>query len=158
MKMIDVSGKLNKTLFLKSFVLFVCFLAGVGILLAPLVGGKFISYIIFMGMLGAITALGLNVFFGYCGQPNFGINAFCIIGAFTSVWLQEKVGLTFLVALAVSALINGVVARLLAIPLLRLRGHMLVLGTAAFGIVLSQSGELFPSFFGGRGASHSHRE
>ncbi len=92
----------------------------------------------------AILTLGLNIQWGYTGHLNFGIAGFFAIGAFTSAlfttsvptgtlaqYTQQAFGLEmpFLVGVAAAAVVTGVVALLIAVPVLRLRMDFLAIAT-----------------------------
>jgi branched-chain amino acid transport system permease protein len=88
-------------------------------------------------LLGAISALGFNLFFGYVGQVNFGPIAFYGIGAYACALMEMRMGIHWLIgALVVAPLAAALVSLLISIPILRLRGHGLALGTFAFAYVM----------------------
>ncbi len=84
----------------------------------------------------ALAAIGLNLHFGYTGLLNFGQVAFMLVGAYgvgiSVVKFGLPLGVSVLVAIAVSVLL----ALLLGIPTLRLRGDYLAIATIAVGEIL----------------------
>jgi branched-chain amino acid transport system permease protein len=88
-------------------------------------------------LLGAISALGFNIFFGYTGQVNFGPIAFYGIGAYSCALMEMRLGVPWLIgALLIAPLTAALVSLLLSIPILRLRGHGMALGTFAFAYMM----------------------
>src|SRR5262245_46237146 len=85
-----------------------------------------------------ILALGLLFLFGYCGQLAVGQAAFFAIGAYASALLTTIAHVNVWLGMVVGALGAGVVAGLVGIPILRLRGHYFALATLGFGEIVSQ--------------------
>lgn len=100
----------------------------------PFWTNPYILSIITMIGIYAILALGLNIFFGYCGQINFGAAACYAIGAYTSILIQNNLGWHFFAAIPAAMVAAGIAALIVGYPLLRLRGHTLALGTFAFAM------------------------
>ena len=86
--------------------------------------------------LHVILAVGLNLLMGYAGQISLGHAAFFGMGAYASAILTTRFGWPSLLALAAGLLVAGVIAWLLARPILRLRGHYLAMATLGFGIII----------------------
>lgn len=86
--------------------------------------------------LHAILAVGLNLLMGYAGQISLGHAAFFGMGAYTSAILTTRFGWPGLLALVAGLLVAGLLAWLLARPILRLRGHYLAMATLGFGIIV----------------------
>lgn len=84
--------------------------------------------------IAVIFALGLNLLFGYCGQISFGHAGFYAVGAYATAILAPMLG--YIPALLIALVVGMAVAMLIGLPLLRLRGHYLALGTLAFGITI----------------------
>ncbi len=119
----------------------------VGFGIAATMPPGYLSYAVgFLSMAGiyAILSLGLNTQWGYTGHLNFGIAGFFAVGAFTSalVTIQAPTGVAaqytqvlfglqmpFLAGVAAAAVISGVTAFLVAIPVLRLRMDFLAIAT-----------------------------
>jgi len=96
--------------------------------------------------INTIVVLGLNLLMGYAGQVSLGQAAFVGIGAYTSGILTTKVGLSPWLALAAGVAVTSATGFIVGVPLLKLRGHYLAMGTLGFGmivnIVLTQWGGL----------------
>jgi branched-chain amino acid transport system permease protein len=90
----------------------------------------FVQVASFIGT-ATILALSLGLLYGYAGQMSFAQAGFYGIGAYTSVILAERYGFNFFLAAALGMLLPGVVAFLVGIPTLRLKGHYLAIATLA---------------------------
>ncbi|HEX5493011.1 MAG TPA: branched-chain amino acid ABC transporter permease [Mycobacteriales bacterium] len=85
--------------------------------------------------LAAIVATGVSLLMGYAGQVSLGQAAFFAAGAYTA-GLMSVHGVPRLVGLACAPLAAGLLAALVGVPLLRLRGHYLAFATLAFQLIL----------------------
>jgi len=89
----------------------------------------FVSYLI-IASIYAVAALALNLQWGFTGLMNFGIGAFYMVGAYTSAILTtpaspEYLGgfdLPILIGLLCAMIVSGIIAYLISIPALKLRG------------------------------------
>jgi branched-chain amino acid transport system permease protein len=97
--------------------------------------------------LSAIVAIGLSLLMGFAGQISLGQGAFYALGAYTAGILTAGVdpddrlvdpeaGIDPLLALAAAPVLTGIVAALVGVPLLRLRGHYLAFATLALHLIL----------------------
>jgi branched-chain amino acid transport system permease protein len=97
--------------------------------------------------LAAIVAIGLSLLMGFAGQISLGQGAFYALGAYTAGiltagvdpddrLLDPEAGIDPLLALAVAPVLTGVVAAVVGVPLLRLRGHYLAFATLALHLIL----------------------
>jgi branched-chain amino acid transport system permease protein len=102
-----------------------------------------LNYIVFFlttAGIYAVLALGLNVQWGYTGQINIGVAAFFAIGAYTSAIMTTApsanhlggFGLPFLAGLLISMVVAGIIAFLVGMITLNLRGDYLAI--ASIGI------------------------
>ncbi len=89
-----------------------------------------------LAMLNAITVLGLNIVFGYCGLIHLGQAAFVGLGAYGSALLSIRLGLPPVVTIPLAAVITALAAALISLPILRLRSHYLALATVGIGVSL----------------------
>jgi len=96
--------------------------------------------------LHAILAVGLNLLMGYAGQISLGHAAFFGLGAYASAILTTRYGWSPWPALGLGLVLTGLVAYVIARPVLRLKGHYLAMATLGFGIIihilLVQTGDL----------------
>jgi branched-chain amino acid transport system permease protein len=86
--------------------------------------------------INTIIVLGLNLLMGYAGQVSLGQAAFVGIGAYASAILTVKAGLSPWLALAAAMGLGALTAAIVGIPLLKLRGHYLAMGTLGFGMIV----------------------
>jgi branched-chain amino acid transport system permease protein len=97
--------------------------------------------------LAAIVAVGLSLLMGFAGQISLGQGAFYALGAYTTGILSVGIypddrllnpdaGWDPLLALAAAPVLTGVVAAVVGVPLLRLRGHYLAFATLALHLIL----------------------
>jgi ABC-type branched-subunit amino acid transport system ATPase component/ABC-type branched-subunit amino acid transport system permease subunit len=89
----------------------------------------------------AIAAISLNMLMGYAGQISLGQFAFVGVGAFTTgiVTSPQQLRLPWLAGLAAAAAVGGLIAFLVGLPALRLRGLYLAVVTAMVAYVGWQS-------------------
>ena len=83
-----------------------------------------------------IAVQGLNILVGYTGQLSLGHAAFMAVGAYSSAVLARQFGLSFWIALPVSALFTGVIGLLFGLPSLRVKGFYLVMATLAAQFII----------------------
>lgn len=87
--------------------------------------------------LNAIVVIGLNLLMGYTGQISLGHAGFYGLGAYASAVLTTHYGWPPLAALGAGAVATGLLALLLARPVLKLKGHTLAMATLGLGIIIS---------------------
>jgi len=85
----------------------------------------------------AIVCIGLNLLIGYGGQISLGHGAFVGLGAYGSAILTMNQGWDPLLSMVVAALFTGVLAFVIARPILKLKGHYLAMATLGMGIIIS---------------------
>ena len=112
-------------------------LAAIIVGLMPILPNRFYFDVAILTGLNAIVCVGLNLLIGYAGQISLGHAAFFGLGAYTSAVLTSNHGWPPLAALAIGALAVGVLAFIVARPILRLKGHYLAMGTLGLGIIIS---------------------
>jgi branched-chain amino acid transport system permease protein len=86
--------------------------------------------------INTIIVLGLNLLMGYAGQVSLGQAAFVGIGAYASAILTVKVGLSPWLGMAAAVALGALTAAIVGVPLLKLRGHYLAMGTLGFGMIV----------------------
>jgi branched-chain amino acid transport system permease protein len=87
--------------------------------------------------INACVAIGLNLLIGYTGQISLGHAGFFGLGAYASAILTAHYGWPPAVALVAGAGATGLLAFLVARPILNLKGHYLAMATLGLGIILS---------------------
>jgi branched-chain amino acid transport system permease protein len=97
-------------------------------------GSQFWLYNLTLVAIFATAAVGLNLVLGLAGQVSFAQTTFMAIGGYASAKLTTQSGMNPWLALLIAAAGAGVFAALLALPLLRLRGHYLAMATFALAI------------------------
>lgn len=90
---------------------------------------------IHMGI-NAIMVIGLNLLIGYAGQLSLGHAGLFGIGAYASGVLCGRLDWPPLLALVAGAAVTGILAYVVAKPILRLRGYMLAMATLGLGIII----------------------
>lgn len=92
---------------------------------------------------GVLVLLAINVVFAYgaylplaAGQLNIGLAGFAAIGAYASAYLSNQLTFHPLVAIPLGAVLAGLVALAVAVPVLRTRGIYLALATFALGQII----------------------
>jgi branched-chain amino acid transport system permease protein len=95
----------------------------------------------------AIVAIGLSLLIGFAGQISLGQGAFYALGAYTAGILtvgidpderlvNPEAGIDPALAVAAAPVLTGLVAAVIGVPLLRLRGHYLAFATLALHLIL----------------------
>ena len=87
--------------------------------------------------INAIVCIGLNLLIGYAGQISLGHAGFYALGAYGSAVLTARLGWPGPLAMVLSAAAVGLLAFLVARPILRLRGHYLAMATLGLGIIVA---------------------
>jgi branched-chain amino acid transport system permease protein len=77
----------------------------------------------------AILAASWNLIAGYCGYPAFGNVVFFGFGAYTAGVLMTKVHFSFFLGVATGGIFSVLLAMILGLPLLRLKGHYFAIAT-----------------------------
>lgn len=125
-----LSGRRGQTVVLAVFAMIVALL--------PLVlPNNFYRDIAVLAGINAIVCVGLNLLIGYAGQISLGHAGFFGIGAYASGVLTASYGWPPVAALLAGAVAVGLIALLLARPILRLKGHYLAMATLGVGIIVS---------------------
>nr|WP_246423753.1 branched-chain amino acid ABC transporter permease [Roseospira goensis] len=87
--------------------------------------------------INAIVVVGLNLLIGYAGQISLGHAGFFALGAYASAILTTRYGLHGALALPLGALGVGLLAYVIARPILRLSGHYLAMATLGVGLIIN---------------------
>lgn len=104
---------------------------------------------------GVLVLLAINVVFAYgaylplaAGQLNIGLAGFAAIGAYSSAYLSNQLAVHPLIAIPLGAVLSGLIALAVAVPVLRTRGIYLALATFALGQI-ARAAILNLEFIGG---------
>jgi branched-chain amino acid transport system permease protein len=89
-----------------------------------------------------LVTLGLCLLMGYAGQVSLGHAGFFAIGGYTTAVLSTAgaavIGFAPGVSLLAGVAASAIVALVIGLPVLRLRGHYLAMATLAFGFIVSR--------------------
>ena len=92
---------------------------------------------------GVAVLLAINIVYAYgaflpiaAGQLNLGVAGFAAIGGYSSAFLSNNVAISPLFAIPLGGLAAGLIALIVAIPVLRTRGIYLALATFALGEIV----------------------
>lgn len=111
-------------------------LAGVGLLIMPLVASGYWVQILTDGFMYAAFTQGINFVAGYAGYAAFGNVVFFGVGAYAAAVSMGHAHLGFGVALLIAAVVSGGLAVLFGFPILRLRGAYFAIATLALNIAV----------------------
>ena len=89
--------------------------------------------VMILALVFGFVTLGLNLVFGYAGQPAFGHPVFFGIGAYASTLLSVDGHWPVALSIAAGALIAGMLSVVVAYPCYRLRGIYFGMATIAYG-------------------------
>jgi branched-chain amino acid transport system permease protein len=104
--------------------------------LPGLIGDPYtLGVLVYVGIYCLIT-IGLSLLMGYAGQISLGHAAFYGIGAYSTAILTTKAGLNPWLALGAGMVLAGMLAFLIGMPALKLKGHYLAMATLAFGVIV----------------------
>jgi len=86
--------------------------------------------------LNGLAAIGLSLVMGFAGQVSLGQAAFFAVGAYVSGVLTASCGWNGWAAMVVAVAAGALVAFVVGLPIFRLSGLLLAMGTLAFGIIV----------------------
>ena len=115
--------------------LLVAFLAVLAAL--PLVAGPFGLRLANLVGMYALVVLGLVLLTGYGGLASLGQAAFVGTGAYTAAVLASRFGINPWLTIAAGVVLSLLIAWLIGLVTLRLKGHYLALATLAWGLVIT---------------------
>ncbi len=101
----------------------------------PIVGGYVTSMLILIAI-WTIMCFSMNLIFGYTGQLSLGHAAFLGIGAYTFSLITVKLHVGFWPAFFIAIAFTGIIAFLVGIPALKLRGPYFILVTLGFAVIV----------------------
>jgi branched-chain amino acid transport system permease protein len=114
-------------------ILAVCFLT---LVLSWLVGpDRYVQRLILLVVLWASMSSGFNLISGYGGQVVFGYMVFVGTGSYTTVLLFKAFKLSPWIGMWVGAVLAILIAFIIGLPTLRLRGHYFAVATIAFPLM-----------------------
>lgn len=101
----------------------------------------------------ALAALGLCLLLGYAGQISLGQAGFFAIGGYISAILST-IGLDSRIAFILAIISAALIAFVIGIPVLKLKGHYLAMATLGFGVIIEKIVRGFPQLGGADGISN----
>ncbi len=100
-------------------------------------------------LMWAVLAVSWNLVGGYTGYLNFGHAAFFGVGAYATALFTVKAGVPFGVSLLLGGGVGGILALLLGLPTLRIRGAYFAIATWAFAEAMGQIATIWEGLTGG---------
>src|SRR6266576_3146136 len=131
----------------------VAVLALIFVVIVPLVVHEYYLSILNLIFIAIVGALGLNILVGYTGQISIGHGAFMSVGAYTAANLAVKLGLPFWITLPAGGLMAALIAVLVGMPSLRIKGLYLAIATLAGQLIIEWTINHVPWISGGVQAS-----
>ncbi len=96
---------------------------------------SYMFQIVIMSVLFAIATSAMNLIIGFTGQASLAHGAFFGIGAY-GVGIMTKAGVSFWLALPISACITAFIGFLVGLLAFRTKGHYFAIVTLCFGVIL----------------------
>ena len=113
-------------------------LASCAVFLLALLLPAFISgygiRILNLALIAAIAVIGLNFAFGYAGLITLAQAGFVGCGAYITAILSTTLGLSPFLSIPTAVVVTGLIAIVIGLPMLRLKGHYLALATLGFNV------------------------
>lgn len=100
-------------------------------------------------LLNILVIIGLDLLLGYAGQLSLGHGVFVAIGAYASGLLTTKAGFSGWAAMPVGMLAAALLAAVVAVPTLRLRGYYLAMATLGFPVMFDAAIRVTSQWSGG---------
>ncbi len=108
----------------------------VACVLAPYLLQTYPLFVLSLAIVNVVAVLGVNLVMGHAGQISLGQAGFAAIGAYTTALLMVNFGISFWAAIAVGAILAGVVGYVLGLPALRLGPLYVSMVTFGFGLIV----------------------
>jgi branched-chain amino acid transport system permease protein len=133
-------------------------LAGLAVVALPLLfGGDIWAQRISLAAVYAVIGLSINTLTGHAGQISLGHQAFVGIGAFTAAYMASQLGAPLAAGLAAAAVCGALMALVIGLVALRVRGLYLALVTLAFGLTAETTIFNWREFTGGGAGAFAPR-
>ncbi len=116
-----------------SMVLLIAVFPAIALKVKPI--SHYVDVMIFAGIF-SLVSLGLCMLMGYAGQVSMAQAAFFGIGAYSSGILTSRLGWNPWMAMPAGAALSALVAWIIGVPALRLKGHYLAMATLGFGVIV----------------------
>lgn len=103
-------------------------------LVLPLMVSGYGIRILNLALISAIAVIGLNFAFGYAGLITLAQAGFVGCGAYITAILSTNVSLSPWLSIPIAVIGTGLIAVVIGLPMLRLKGHYLALATLGFNV------------------------
>jgi branched-chain amino acid transport system permease protein len=120
----------------------------VALIIPFFIPNRYFFQVILVSCLFAICTLSLNLILGFTGQPSLAHAGFFGIGAY-GVAMMTVAGMSFWLALPLSALLAAFIGFLIGIPTLRTRGAYFSIATLCLGVIITLVAANWLEFTGG---------
>ncbi len=110
--------------------------AVIAVLVPMLIENDYYIGILVFTALNCLTCMGLCLLMGYAGQISLGHSAFFGLGAYATGILTVTEGWSAWTAMGAGAFLSALVAVVVGVPSLRLKGHYLAMATLGFGAIV----------------------
>ncbi|HHW35893.1 MAG TPA: branched-chain amino acid ABC transporter permease [Bacillales bacterium] len=111
-------------------------LAAIIFLLPTFVKSQYLFTILILIGIYTIVTVGLSLLIGYAGQISLGHAAFFGIGAYASAILSGTHQMSPWLAMLIGMVATFIIAYIIGIPILKLKGHFLALATIGINIIV----------------------
>jgi branched-chain amino acid transport system permease protein len=111
------------------------FLSALVLILPLVVKSQYIFTILILIGIYSIVSIGLCLLIGYAGQISLGHAAFFGMGAYTSGILTVSYQISPWIAIVIGMVATFLIAYVIGIPILKLKGHFLALATLGINII-----------------------
>jgi branched-chain amino acid transport system permease protein len=105
--------------------------------LLGLVANPYMLHLLVSIGIAIIGAIGLNFITGMTGMISLGHGAFIGVGAYATAILTDRLGLSFVVALPLAAMITAGVGMFFGLPSMRIKGLYLLMATLAAQVIIN---------------------
>lgn len=128
-------AKKEPVIYFNKISLVIIFLVIVGLFLFPLSSpSRFALHTLIMIFMYSVMAQSWNVLAGFSGQISLGHALFFGIGAYATSYFYSKFLISPWIGIFIGIITSGLIALLIGIPILRLRGHYFAIATLLVGI------------------------
>ena len=111
-------------------------IAGIVVLIPMLIENDYYIGILVFTALNCLTCMGLCLLMGYAGQISLGHSAFLGLGAYSTGILTVTASWSVWTAMGAGACLSALIAVVVGVPSLRLKGHYLAMATLGFGAIV----------------------
>lgn len=101
-------------------------------------GSYWITLLIYVGIYSLIV-VGYDLLLGFCGQISLGHNALFAIGAYTTGIAAAWYSVPSVLAIVLAIIVTCLVALVVGIPTLRLKGYYLAIATLGFAYIVTST-------------------